>query len=66
MHCLRPRQCKNISAKTLMALKPQILSPANLSPSMVFKASVEQGQLPDDWSLLILHQSSRKGTENQQ
>ena len=32
---LWPRQCKNISVKTLMALKPQIFSPANLSLSMV-------------------------------
>ena len=32
----RPRHCENISAKTLMALKPRIFSPANLSPSTVF------------------------------
>ena len=30
-----PRQCKSISVKTLMALKQQIFSPANLSLSMV-------------------------------
>ena len=32
---LWPRQRENISAKTLMALKPRIFSPANLSPSTV-------------------------------
>ena len=35
MHCLWPRQRNNISAKTSMALKPQIFSPVNLSPSVV-------------------------------
>ena len=32
---LWPRQCKSISVKTLMALKPRIFSLVNLSPSMV-------------------------------
>ena len=32
---LWPRQCKNISLKTSMALKPRIFNPANLSPSTV-------------------------------
>ena len=35
MHCLWPTQCENISAKTSMALKPRMFSPANLSPSTV-------------------------------
>ena len=35
MHCLWPRQHENIFAKTSMALKPQIFSPANLFPSTV-------------------------------
>ena len=32
---LRPRQRESIFMKTLMALKPRIFSPANLSPSTV-------------------------------
>ena len=32
---LWPRQRESISVKTLIALKPQIFSPANLSPSTV-------------------------------
>ena len=35
MHCLWPKQRENILAKTSMALKPRIFSPANLSPSTV-------------------------------
>ena len=32
---LMAKACKNISAKTLIALKPRIFSPANLSPSTI-------------------------------
>ena len=35
MHCLWPKQRENNSAKSSVALKPRIFSPANLSPSMV-------------------------------
>ena len=36
---LWPRQYKNIFAKTLMVLKPQIFRPVNLSLSMVWNSS---------------------------
>ena len=36
MHCLWPKQRENNSAKTSMALKLRIFSPANLSPSTVY------------------------------
>ena len=39
---LWPRQRENISVKTLMALKPQIFSPANLSPSTVYVTTKPQ------------------------
>ena len=42
---LWPRQCKNISVKTLIALKPQIFSPANLSPSTVCNLAGLQSHL---------------------
>ena len=61
MHCLWPRQRENISAKTLMVLKPRIFSPANFSLSTVFKASVEQGKLPDDWKLAYITSIFKKG-----
>ena len=42
---LWPRQCKNISVKTSMALKMQIFSPANLSPSTVCNSAGLQSHL---------------------
>ena len=48
---LWPRQCESISVKTLMAMKPQIFSPVNLSLSTVYcECSIRAY-----WTTITLH-----------
>ena len=54
---LWPRQRKNISAKTLMLLKPRIFSPANLSPFTVYAGQLQYHWLPTqliNWYMAII------------
>ena len=58
MHCLWPRQRENISAKTLMALKPRIFSLVNLSLSTVLHIQITtciDGAKKNEMRLIYFH-----------
>ena len=55
---------ENIPANLLKLTAPQIFASLLV---LVFRASVNQGKLPDDWKLAYMyHQFLRKGIEDQQ